>query len=152
MPGTLKCHGVVRELKEVGERGGIEKWEAEACRVKKRNPATPGSPWSLSVCAGCSCTKAAKANQMQRGLLCATMCQVQAGSAWGASVVWEERPLCSSDSLQMFSTHIQQRTIYCSSTFFYSILKKLWNCHSVTSVTRPNVFLLLFTLTTCSGL
>lgn len=58
----------------------IEEWEARARWVEERNPATAGSSLSLSACAGCSFIEAAKANQMQRKLLCATMCQVQPGS------------------------------------------------------------------------
>ena len=83
MPGTLKCHGVVRELKEVGVGGGGGGGGERGGFAGPKREIQPhrGWPQSLSASAGCSFAEgAAKANQMQRRLLCATTCQVQPGS------------------------------------------------------------------------
>lgn len=52
----------------------------------------------LSTDPGSSSAEAAKANQMQRELLCATVCLVRPGSARGAGT--GGRPLYSTNSLQ----------------------------------------------------
>lgn len=59
--------------------GGVEEWEARAPSAKKRHQATV----KLISVRWIQPAEAVKANQMQRELLCATVCLVQPGSVWG---------------------------------------------------------------------
>lgn len=78
MPGTLKCHGVVRELKKVGGRQGMGGLKSEMlwlAEVREGYPAMPDPPLSSSVDGAllnalsrtrCSCCSATRCQVLSR--------------------------------------------------------------------------------------
>ena len=80
MPGTLKCHGVVRELKEVGGTAEEEERGGERSRGEKSSHTGGAGLRAYQCVLDVALAGAAKANQMQRRALCATACQVRPGS------------------------------------------------------------------------